>query len=89
MIYLFYFASDDCYVYTTAEWFSSNFNSLEQLADVGFDDPDKIGLNDPEYLPNDATVRIDHHPHFKDAIYLGCVSSFEELTVENYPELWI
>lgn len=90
MIYLFYFPSDGAYVYTTEEWFSSNFDSLEQLADVGFDDPGKVPLNDPDMMPNPPTpCRLDTSIFYRDAIFLGTVNSFEELTVENYPELFI
>lgn len=93
MIYLFYFPADLadlCYIYTTEEWFSSNFDSLEQLADVGFDNTDKVGLNDPDYvLSANLLPRIDTHESYSDAIFLGTVNTFEELTVENYPEFWI
>jgi len=89
MIYLFYFPHEDSYVYTTEEWFSSNFDSIEQLADVGLDDYDKVRLNDPAHYEYPLTPRLDHSEFYTDAIYLGTYTTFEELTIENYPELWV
>ena len=89
MINLFYMRDDDVYVFTTNVWFSSDFDSIEQLADVGMDDPGKLLLDDPNYLPQTNNPRIDLTNDFQDAVYLGTYETFDEITIENYPELWI
>lgn len=77
MINIFYFPAD-IYVFTTNDWFSSNFDSLEQLIDVGLDDSDKVPIN--------LNPRLDRE--FQDAVYLGSVENFEDFYIE-YPEYFI
>jgi hypothetical protein len=65
------------YLYTTKDWFSSDFDSLEQLMDVGLDDPDKVdNIKADEYLIS-----------YPDIIHLCDVDKLEDLY--NYPELFI
>jgi len=70
------------YVFTTDKWFSSNFDSLTQLIDVGLDDTDK------RELYSDEEERLDRMGLYKDLIYLCSVNTFEEIETK-YPELFI
>lgn len=69
---------DRAYIFTTSEWFSSNFDSLEQLCEVGLDDPDKV--------VNDLNCRLDEK-------YSDCTFLFEtddlETVKQNFPEFFI
>ena len=67
------------YVYLSDDWVSSNFDSLQQLFDVGFDDIEKR-----QCLPED----YDDLERWDDVTFLIEVESFDDADT-LYPELFI
>ena len=67
------------YFFTTPFWFSSNFDSLQQLIEVGLDDPDKGEIDD--------SMNIHLDPLYDDCTLLCTIEEFEDLY--DYPELLI
>lgn len=59
------------YIFTTSEWFSFDFDSLQQLCEVGLDDPDKVA--------NDLPDRLDN-------VYSDCKFLFETDNLETIPQ---
>lgn len=87
-IYDFPTSPHHLFIFTTEEWFSSNFDSLGQLLDVGLDDYDKMPLTSGEYRHADLTIDIHLNDEFADARLLCTVPSFEDVPI-LYPELLI
>lgn len=73
------------FILTTNRWFSSDFDSLEQLIDVGLDDPGKIPLLKAIHQNN---PRIDQHPDFKDCKFLFQTDNLETIPLD-FPEFFI
>lgn len=69
------------YLYTTDYWFSSNFDSLQQLAEVGYDDPDKEKLE-----ASSRNIHLD--PFYSDLQLIAVIEDFDKL-LTGYPELFI
>jgi len=69
------------YIYITDKWFSSNFDSLEQLCEVGYDDSDKRATesNDVDWIANEEECQL---------LVVADVESFEDIPYK-YPELFI
>lgn len=67
------------YFFTTPFWFSSNFDSLQQLIEVGLDDPDREQIN--------GSMNIHLDPLYDDCTLLCTIEEFEDLY--DYPELLI
>lgn len=87
MINIYYVPTENIYIFVTPEWFSSDFDSLEQLIDVNLDDPDKIYLT-YIYDYNCNNINVHNLEMYSDLVLLCTVNSFEEIE-PNYPELFI
>lgn len=85
MINIYYVPTENIYIFVTPDWFSSDFDSLEQLIDVNLDDPFKIPLAVIEIIPD---MNIHKTNLYSDLVLLCTVNSFEEIE-PNYPELFI
>ena len=70
------------YLFTYEHWWSSDFDSLEQLIDVGLDDPDKEPL-DGHSLEDDIILNLD-----ETLVHLCSVESLDDIE-SLHPELFL
>lgn len=68
------------YLFTTNEWFSGSFDSLQQLCEVGVDDPSKVIMEN--------SPRIDHNYLYQDCKFLFQTTNLETAHLD-YPEWFI
>ena len=80
-IYQFNDIFGKAYVYVTDYWFSSNFDSLQQLVEIGYDDPHKAELQG-------ESRNIHLYEEYRDLQLLADIEDFDEL-LTDYPELFI
>lgn len=73
------------YFFISPDYVSSDFDFLEQLIDVGFDDPEKVPIC--IYGDNQASA-LDVLLACSDLSFLATVDSFDNLR-DNYPELFL
>ena len=78
MINIYYAPTENIYIFVTPEWFSSDFDSLEQLIDVNLDDPSKILLADIENIPD---MNIHKTDLYSDLVLLCTVNSLKKLNL--------
>ena len=76
-------AGHTVYFYVTPEWFSSDFDSIEQLVDVGLDDQDKIPTDSHGGFDNLFKLLNDE----SDTMHLFDIDKLENIYKE-YPE-WL
>lgn len=73
------------YVYISTDYVSSDFDSLEQMSDVNFDDPSK---SDIQHFGNTQSRALASFLEFDDITLLATVDSLDNL-LDNYPELFL
>jgi hypothetical protein len=73
------------YFFVSPDYVSSNFDFLEQLSDVGLDDPNKVPIT--LYYINQAHALQDF-VKYADVTLLATVDSLDDL-FDNYPELFL
>ena len=73
------------YFFISPDYVFSNFDFLEQLSDVGFDDPGKIQVTENYKSQDDALQDL---LVYDDVTLLATVDSLDNL-FDNYPELFL
>lgn len=73
------------FFFISPDYVSSNFDFLEQMSDVGLDDPGKILITKHYQTQSDALQDLLSYP---DVTLLATVDSLDNL-FDNYPELFL